>query len=95
MKALRIRIPDTNPSKNVFRFILIHKCAHIDLNYHAEEQLALVQLLTIVGDSYTLNRFMPSYEFELFQFRYLKFIHSDELFFNLSDFDVSFDPVIL
>lgn len=55
MKALRIRIPDTNPSKNVFRFILLYKYAQIDLTYHAADQLALVQLLTTVGEIYTLN----------------------------------------
>lgn len=49
MKALRIRIPDTNPSKNVFRFILLYKCAQIDLNYQAFDQLAIVHLLATSG----------------------------------------------
>ena len=91
MKALRIRIPDANPTKNVFRFILLYKCAQIDLNYQASGQLAIVQLLTTIGETYTLHRYMPWYEFELFQSRYLKFINSDELFFNLSDFNLSAD----
>ncbi len=91
MKALRIRIPDANPSKNIFRFILLYKCAQIDLNYQAFDQLAIVHLLTTSGETYTLNRYMPSYEFESFQSRYLKFINSDELFFNLSDFNLSAD----
>jgi hypothetical protein len=91
MKAFRIRIPDTNPGKNVFRFILLYKCTHIDLNYQVLDQLAIVQLLTTIGETYTLNRFMPSYEFESFQSRYLKFINSDELFFNLSDFNLITD----
>lgn len=55
MKTLRIRIPDTNPSKNIFRFILLYKCAQIDLNYHAADQLAFVQLLIIVGETYTIK----------------------------------------
>jgi hypothetical protein len=91
MKALRIRIPDANPSKNIFRFILLYKCAEIELNYQASDQLAIVQLLTTVGETCTLTRYMPSYEFESFQSRYLKFINSDELFFNLSDFNLSTD----
>ena len=88
MKALRVKIPDSNPNKSVFRFILLYKCAQIDLNYQEVDQLARVQLVTYDGDTYTLNRHMPSYEFELLQFRYLKFINSDELFFNFSDFQL-------
>jgi len=32
---------------------------------------------------------MLSFEYELFKYRYSKFIDSDELFFNLSDFQIS------
>lgn len=94
MKALRIRIPDTSVSKNVFRFIIVGKCAHIDLNYQTIGQLAFVQVLTNDGENFTLNKFMPLYDFDLFQSRYLKFINSDELFFNLSEFEVNLNPMI-
>ena len=88
MKALRVKIPDANPSKSVFRFILLYKCAHVNLKYEEVDQLALVQLVTEEGEDLVFNRHMPSYEFELFHFRYIKFINSDEMFFNLSDFHI-------
>jgi hypothetical protein len=89
MKALRVKIPNSNPSKSVFRFILLYTCAQVDLNYQATNQLAFVTLITNDGETYTFNKHMPSYEFELFQFRYTKFLNSDELFFNLSEFQLS------
>jgi hypothetical protein len=88
MKSLRVKIPDVQTSKSAFHFISIAKCSEIKLGYESDSSLTSILIHTFEGEKYTLLKTMLSFEYELFKYRYLKFIDSDELFFNLSDFQI-------
>ena len=86
MKAFRVKKIQEKTGAISFEFILMAKCRQVTLEYHAQELKALIHFDFVEGDSYTLYKEMYKMEYELFKSRYYKFIQSDKLFYNLSDF---------
>jgi hypothetical protein len=89
MKTLRVKIPNDQISKSAYHFISIDKCSQIILDYQLDSSITSILINTVEGEEYKLLKTMLSFEYELFKYRYSKFIDSDELFFNLSDFQIS------
>lgn len=89
MKTLRVKMPNDQISKSAFHFISIDKCSQIKLDYQMDTSVTSILINTFEGKEYKLLKIMLTFEYELFKYRYAKFIASDELFFNLSDFQIS------
>jgi len=86
MKAFRVKSSYEKTDSISFEFIFLSKCKKVSIDYDPARLLAYIYFHFPEGNSFTLCKNMNSLEYELFKFRYHKFIQSDELFCNLSDF---------